>query len=39
MPELPIIVEPTARSYLLSGALGGGILLTLLYGMWEQQKK
>jgi hypothetical protein len=39
MPELPIIVEPTLRSYLLSGALGGGIVLTLLYGMWQQRKK
>jgi hypothetical protein len=39
MPELPIIVEPTLRSYLLLGALGGGIVLTLLYGIWEPRKK
>jgi hypothetical protein len=39
MPELPIIVEPTLGSYLLSGALGGGILLTLLYGMRERMKR
>jgi hypothetical protein len=39
MPELPIIVEPTLHSYLLSGAMGGTIVLILLYGMWERMKR
>jgi hypothetical protein len=38
MPELPIIVEPTLLSYLLWGALGGGIFFILLYGMWQKQR-
>jgi hypothetical protein len=39
VPELPIVVEPSLHSYLLSGALGGGIILILLYGMWERMKR
>jgi hypothetical protein len=39
MPELPIIVEPTLHSYLLSGALGGALILTLLYGLWDRMKQ
>jgi hypothetical protein len=39
VPELPIVVEPTLHSYLLSGALGGGIILILLYGVWERMKR
>ena len=39
MPELPIVVEQTARSYLLWGALGGGIVLIILYGVWESHRR
>jgi hypothetical protein len=39
MPELPIIVEPTLHSYLLSGALGGTLVLTLLYALWERTRR
>jgi hypothetical protein len=39
MPELPIIVEPTLHSYLLSGALGGTLVLVLLYAFWERMKR
>src|ERR1700712_5042488 len=39
MPELPVIVEPTLHSYLLSGALGGALILALLYGLWDRMKQ
>jgi hypothetical protein len=39
VPELPIIVEPTLHSYLLSGVWGGTIVLILLYGVWERMKQ
>jgi hypothetical protein len=39
VPEIPIIVEPTLYSYLLSGVWGGTIVLILLYALWDRTKR